>query len=193
MKFTFDAIRRLTLPLGKTDAIFFDDDIAGFGLRLRAKGSKTWIVQYTIGAKQRRMTLGSSKVLDLAKARDIARDVLAKVRLGQDPAGERAQARIQASDASLGDLLKRFLSRQEKRLRPSSYRDSCRYLEVHLRPLHRLHLGHISRATIAVQLDAIANKRGPVAADRARAAFSAFFTWAIASGLCEANPVIGTN
>jgi hypothetical protein len=33
-----------------------------FGLRLRIGGSKNWIVQYALGAKQRRMTLGSTKV-----------------------------------------------------------------------------------------------------------------------------------
>jgi integrase len=42
-------------------------------------------------------------------------------------------------------------------------------------------------------LGGIAGENGPIAADRARAAFSAFFTWAIREGLCEINPVVGTN
>jgi integrase len=39
----------------------------------------------------------------------------------------------------------------------------------------------------------IAKERGPVAANRARANLSAFFHWAIGEGLCENNPVVGTN
>src|SRR5215467_15504173 len=35
--------------------------------------------------------------------------------------------------------------------------------------------------------------RGPVAANRGRAVLSKFFRWAIGEGLCDANPVVGTN
>jgi hypothetical protein len=42
-------------------------------------------------------------------------------------------------------------------------------------------------------VSAIAKERGPVAANRARANFSAFFRWAMGEGLCENNPVVGTN
>ena len=46
------AVERLHLPEGKTDAIFFDDSLHGFGYRLRlttsGKISRTWICQYRI-------------------------------------------------------------------------------------------------------------------------------------------------
>src|SRR5262249_40537202 len=51
----------------------------------------------------------------------------------------------------------------------------------------------INRATVAARLGKIADEHGPVSADRARAALSSFFTWAIGEGLCDGNPVIGTN
>src|SRR5262249_58669487 len=99
MKLTQANIDRATLPAGKSEAIFFDDELPGFGLRLRAGGSKTWIIQYALGAKQRRMTLGSGKLLNPSKARSTARDLLASVRLGNDPAAERKEARAKASGA----------------------------------------------------------------------------------------------
>jgi integrase len=193
MKLTQASIDRLVLPIEKSEAIFFDDDVPGFGLRLRAGGSRTFIVQYALGGRQRRMTIGAAKLLDTVKARQTARNLLARVRLGQDPAADRAEARGRASDEPLGSIIVRFLARQERRLRPRSYVEVRRYLNEYNKPLHALTLARISRATIAARLGAIASENGPVSADRARAALSSFFTWAIGDGLCEANPVLGTN
>jgi integrase len=193
MKLTKLSIERLALPHSKSEAIFFDDDVPGFGLRLRAGGSRTFIVQYALGGRQRRMTIGAAKLLDAAKARQTARTLLAKVRLGHDPAADRAEARVRASDELLGDVIGRFLGRQERRLRPRSYVDAKRYLEQYWKPLHSLHLARISRGAVAARLSKIADEHGPVSADRARAALSSFFAWAIGEGLCDTNPVIGTN
>ena len=41
MKLTAKGIRGLQLPEGKMDHLFWDDDIPGFGLRLRAGGSRS--------------------------------------------------------------------------------------------------------------------------------------------------------
>jgi integrase len=193
MKLTKPTVERLVLPPGKSEAIFFDDDVPGFGLRLRMGGSRTFIVQYALGGRQRRMTIGAAKVLDAPKARQTARHLLAKVRLGHDPAADRAEARVRAADELLGDVVGRFLARQERRLRPRSYVDAKRYLEQYWKPLHSLHLARISRATVAARLSKIADEHGLVSADRARAALSSFFAWAIGEGLCDTNPVIGTN
>jgi integrase len=193
MKLTKASIERLALPAGKSEAIIFDDDVPGFGLRLREGGSRTFIVQYALGGRQRRMTLGAAKVLDAAKARDTARNLLAKVRLGQDPAADRAEARARATDESLGTIVGRFLAWQERRVRARTFVDAKRYLERYWRPLHDLPLARISRATVALRLGKIAAEHGRVSADRARAALSAFFTWAIGEGLCDMNQVVGTN
>jgi integrase len=139
------------------------------------------------------MTLGSVKVLDASKARQTARDLLAAVRLGRDPAAERTESHSRASVAEFSDIIEHFLARQEARLRPKSYRETKRYLQELWKPLHRLHLLRISRADVAMRLGTLTLENGPIAADRARAALSAFFGWAIREGLCEGNPVLGTN
>jgi integrase len=61
------------------------------------------------------------------------------------------------------------------------------------KPLHKLTLPAVNRATIAAQVRIIAKENGPVSANRARASLSAMFRWAIGEGLCEENPVAGTN
>ena len=87
-----------TLPPGKVDHVFFDAELAGLGLRVRASGAKTWMVQYAIAGKTRRMALGSTAVLDPGKARETAKDLLAQVRLGRDPAGEKVTSRAKAAE-----------------------------------------------------------------------------------------------
>ena len=68
---TAKKVEAIQLPKGKSDYIEFDDDIPGLGLRIREGGSRTWIFQYRIGSKQRRMVLGSAKSaqLNLAEIR----------------------------------------------------------------------------------------------------------------------------
>ena len=55
------------------------------------------------------MTLGSIKLLDPAKARTTARELLARVELGQDPAADRRKAIAKANDAPMGEIVDRFL------------------------------------------------------------------------------------
>lgn len=45
---------------------------------------------------------------------------------------------------------------------------------------------------VADRLEEIASDNGPVAANRARSALSALFSWAIGVGIVEMNPVVGT-
>jgi len=61
LRLTERSIANLTLADGESDRVFWDSGVAGFGIRLRAGGSRTWIYRYRIGDKQRSMLLGSAK------------------------------------------------------------------------------------------------------------------------------------
>lgn len=104
MKLTAPTIRSLALPPGLREKTFFDDEIAGFGIRIRAGGSRNWVLQYKLGNAHRRIVLGSVAALDFGKARSTAKDLLAAVRLGHDPAGEK-QERKQRVAETFGALL----------------------------------------------------------------------------------------
>jgi hypothetical protein len=97
----------LCLP-GRSEAIYFDEALPGFGIRIRAGGKRTWTVQYRVGTKQRRVTLGTVEVLDPDKARLAARETLAKVQLGADPQIERAETKARAS-VTVGAVVSRYL------------------------------------------------------------------------------------
>ena len=113
-------IAALALPPGVDDKIFFDDELPGFGLRLRRSGDRSWWVQYAMAGRTRKLRLGSLAELDISKARSTAKDVLARVRLGGDPAHEKRAGRVLAGE-TVGALLPAFLERQRARLKPRSY------------------------------------------------------------------------
>ncbi|MER2269803.1 tyrosine-type recombinase/integrase [Methylobacterium oxalidis] len=192
MRLTKPKLARLSLPADKSEIIVFDDVLPGFGIRLRAGGKRTWIVQYRTGAKQRRVTLGSVEVIDPDEARRHARDILAKVQLGSDPQIEKAEARARAV-VTLGNVADRYLAKAKRKLRPRSYEEVGRHLTRHWRPLREFPLHKVQRAMIALRLSEIATENGPFAANRARASLSALFSWAMGEGLAELNPVLGTN
>ena len=192
MKLTAKAVAGLTLPLGKTELIMFDDSLAGFGLRLRAGGKRTWIVQYRVGQKQRRLTLGTTATLTADDARTLARSKLAMAQLGDDPQLRKARVRSAAAvtfDKLAGSYLGGYAS---TRLGPGTLADVRRYLERDLKVLASLPVSGVSRADVSAALDEVAVKSGPYSANRARAALSSLFSWALASGLAETNPVLGT-
>jgi integrase len=196
MKLTDTRLAGLKLDRGETDKIFFDDEISGFGVRLREGGSRKFVLHYRIGGNQRRYTIGAVGVLKLEEARQRARRALVDVGDGKDPAAEKASERVEAKQTfkSVADDYLEVLDRRVAKgeMKPRSYEEIERHLTKHWKPLHKLVISSINRATIATRLREIA-KQGPVAADRARSSVSAFFGWAIGEGICEANPVDGTN
>jgi integrase len=179
------------LPKGKAEAIIFDDDIPGFGVRIRGAGSRTWIFQYKIGPRHRRVTLGRISALPAVRAREIASELAAKVRLGGDPANDKAAARQVAGD-TLAAALATYLPEKADAVRPATLVAITRHLQKHCRSLHRLPLTAIDRRTIAVALNSIAVKSGPIEANRVRSSLSGFFIWAMMQGLLDSNPVAGT-
>ena len=51
MRLTAASLGALKLDTDVTDKIFFDTDVPGFGLRVRASGARTWIFQYKVGGE----------------------------------------------------------------------------------------------------------------------------------------------
>ena len=192
MKLTVKTTAGLNLPAGKSEAIIFDSELAGFGMRLREGGSRSWIFQYKIGEKQRRMTFGSYPALDATKAREQAEALHAKVKLGADPAGEKIEHRARASE-TFGAKVVDYLAIKRGEIRPSSYSDVERHLETHAKPLHGLQLAKIGKRDIAEITGALTNRGHKTTSNRVRDSLFAFFVWAMGEGLVDANPVINTN
>ena len=192
MKLSASVVARLALPPGISDKIFFDDDLPGFGLRLRRSGDRSWWVQYAVAKRTRKLRLGSVAELDISKARSAAKVVLARVRLGGDPAHEKRVGRLRAGE-TVGVLLPAFLERQRTRLKPRSYEETDRHLSRQCKLLHPLAIAALDRRTIAACLAKIAKASGPAAANRVRSSLSAFLNWCAREGYIDSNPAAYTN
>src|SRR6476660_4795014 len=109
-KFSARMVEALRLPAGKSDVIHFDPSFPGFAVRVRASGKRTWIYQYTLaGNRTRRVTIGNYPALSLIRARDIAADMHAKVRLGADPAADKRTA-VALMAETVGAVLPDYLA-----------------------------------------------------------------------------------
>lgn len=182
MKLTIKSAAEIKLPAGKSDHVIFDDDIAGFGLRLREGGTRTWIYRYRIGRKQRSLTLGSATSVPLALARANAGRLEAKVRLGGDPARDKQAARNEANN-TVGPLIDQYLDERQSDWRPASLREVKRHLLQYAKPLHGLPIGAVSQRNVASLLTDIAKSSGEVTSNRLRASLATFLSWVIRQGI----------
>jgi integrase len=192
VKLTAKATDGLQLAPGETERTWFDDTLPGFGLRLRATGRHVWVYQFKIGGRQRKVTIGPYPAVTVAKARDIAADLAARVRLGHDVQAERL-ARVTKATHTFGFLVERYLAFQGTALRPRSLLEVRRHLLVHCRPLHALALDTVDRRTIAEHLNAVEAASGHTVRNRVRSSAGAMFAWGMREGLTETNPTVGTN
>jgi len=130
------------------DYIICDDELKGFAVRILPSGSRAYIVQYWKGKRYRRMSLGLHGVLTTEKARRMAFGLLAAVKEGKDPAGDRRQARAEITVAELAERFdKEHIAVRLKRGTAREYRRNLR--RFILPAIGRLSVAAVTRADIA--------------------------------------------
>src|SRR5215831_11463597 len=106
----------------------WDDNVPCFGAR-RQTNSVSYIVKYRHLGKQRLVTLGRHGVLTPDQARRRARELLGSVASGADPA---------VKSETLGAVITEYLAQASLAQRPSTFRNTRRYLLHDWRSYHSL-------------------------------------------------------
>jgi Arm domain-containing DNA-binding protein len=149
MKLVEENLHRCILPEGKSDTTYADDDLSGFGIRVRrdAKGrvKRKWFYQYRSRSDgtQHRINLGnvdSPAAVPATKARQKATEHSVSTQLGDDPQKQRKAARKGSTRLLLDEALKYLDDRKagivgKRPMRPSTYKAAKRYFELHWGPL----------------------------------------------------------
>jgi integrase len=192
IKLTQTMVDTMKVSAGKVEDTIADAAAPGLKLRIRREGARVYIFQRRFAGQHPKITIGDAATWSLEQARRRARELAVSMDNGVDPRVAKAE-RIAATKATFESIMHGYLEARARDLKPRSLEETTRHLQQQSKPLHKLPIAGIARATIAARLREIATGSGPVAADRLRSSLSAMFSWAIGEGLCELNPVIGTN
>jgi integrase len=173
------------LPAVTRPTIFYDTDLTGFGLKASPTGALSFVVEYRPGAggrtvSKRRMVIGTPKNITPEEARNQASGILARVRLGDDPAAERSNAR---KAETISDLLTSFMDdhvRAKRKSRTAKLFQS--YIDNHIEPaLGTRKAPSLARADIE-RLHKAIGKTKPVTANRVLALIGAAYSYGLRSG-----------
>ena len=200
-KLTKRTVDAAVCPPGRKDALIFDPELKGFGLRVTAAGAKVFIFQYRAGATVQRIVLGDYGTLTPDKARGKAEELRGMVRSGVDPKAERKAADLAADaaeaaarrEAEADALTFRALVEVWRDIhlvhRRQRYRDEgSRALLTSFAAWVDRPARHVTPAEAVAALDRVASERGPGAARSAYAMARAMFGWAIGRQMLEINP-----
>ena len=119
------------------DCFYWDADLPGFGVRLRASGRKYYVVQLRCNGRSRRMTLGLHGILSPDAARQRAFGLIAEAKNGVDPAAKRDDAKreAEADTVTMAALAGRFLSEHVAvHCKPGTQKDYRRSIVSYVNP-----------------------------------------------------------
>ena len=88
-----DVGARKALPPSRGQLFLWDAEIKGFALRVTSGGAKSFVLDYRVDGRQRRITLGNYPDWTVQAARAAAKAMKREVDQGQDPMGERQALR----------------------------------------------------------------------------------------------------
>ncbi len=186
-RLTDTLVRKLKSPT-KGNRIIYDDTLPGFGVRITAGGTRSFILNYWINGRERRMTIGQFPSWTAVSGRTQAQRLRREIDLGCDPLEARSQVR---SAPSVLQLFERYELEHLPTKSPRSADDDRSMWKNDILPA----LGNVKVAALSPQdcdtLHAKISVDRPVRANRVLEVLRKALNLAIRWGWLEKNPASG--
>jgi integrase len=173
LRLTENSIREIKSP-GKGATIFYDDTLAGFGVRVSEGGTKSFVL--THGPRRKRETIGRVGIISIQDAR-----AEAKRRLAEYTLGKKAIKPIRWEDA-----VEEYLVEVRPHLKPRTYDDYEYYLGHYLR-YGQTKLTALSPSEIRETIERLSNT--PAVKHRVFGVLRAFLGWAYRAHYVDHSPL----
>ena len=176
MRMTVRSIQQLTAPQ-KGQKVYFDDSLAGFGVRVSQGGAKSFVIKHGTGRTIR--TIGRFPAMSLSEARIEAKRIQAELSIQPDA------RMVHVPRVRFSEARDRFIADCEVRNKPRTVRDYRRLLNRHFSFDTRLEA--LTRTDIMRAINKLAAT--PVEQQHAAVAVRIMLNWCVRQGLLEHSPV----
>jgi integrase len=143
----------------------------GFGIRVTAAGERSFVLNYTVAGKERRLTIGRLSSWNVQEAIREARELRRRIDRGEDPLAKPVPVAV---EKTVGEVLDLFLKRAKLK-RPDHFEDAFkRFVKpaFGLLPVNELRRRHVVEL-----LDKIEDENGPVMASRTLSYVRSALNW----------------
>jgi integrase len=140
--FTADRVAKYSCDASRRQAIYWDAKTPGLGLRVTAKGAKSFIFEKQLHGRTIRITIGDVRTWSIAKAQAKATELKALTDQGIDPRklavqqredSDREHAEQKAKSALINDLWDEYIAYQKDKMGRSNIERGKKWGDRHLR------------------------------------------------------------
>ena len=167
------------LAVERGDAVFWDREVSGFGVRVYASGRKIYVVQKRGPAgSPKRVSVGPSTDITVEEARGQAAEIVDRLKRGEEAFPE-----LPAPEPTVADLAERYMKAHvEVNCRAGTVETFGRVVRLYILPeLGRMRLSEVERSHVAALHHGMRDK--PYQANQARNVLAKMFRLADTSAV----------
>jgi integrase len=185
-KLNEDTIKKLPVPdRGNRVTYFAGDKLQGlvappgFGVRVTKAGVRAFILNYRVGGRERRITIGMFPTWSALRALREGRELRQRIDRGEDPLAERDASRApEPKTKTIADLLDEHVERYVNKNQLRSAANIKSAFERLVKPrIGGKGVYELRRSDVVMMLDEIEDENGPVMADHTLASVRKAFNW----------------
>lgn len=158
-----DSFVKVIKPDEKRNKQYRDNEVTGFAALITKRGAKSFVLNYTIGGRERRMTIGSFPTWSTTAARAEAKELRRAIDRGIDPLAKREEI---ASAPTVIDLWQEYQAKHLPKLAPKNTSDQERAWSRHVLPrIGKIKLKELTSRDVD-DLHRVISETAPVMANR---------------------------